>query len=85
MSLGVSPILSKTCNYRCVYCQLGRTTHFTNTRQEFFPCNAIFEELQASLHKIDKLDYITFVGEGDILDAAWFSEDRVVDLQVFLQ
>ncbi len=65
MSLGVSPIPSKTCNYRCVYCQLGRTTHFTNTRREFFPCNAIFEELQASLHKIDKLDYITFVGEGE--------------------
>lgn len=65
MSLGVSPIPDKTCNYRCVYCQLGRTTHFTNTRQEFFPHKTIFRELQASLHRIDKLDYITFVGEGE--------------------
>jgi wyosine [tRNA(Phe)-imidazoG37] synthetase (radical SAM superfamily) len=25
MSLGISPIPKKTCNYSCVYCQLGRT------------------------------------------------------------
>ena len=36
-SLGVSPIPERTCNYSCVYCQLGRTLRMTNTRQEFFP------------------------------------------------
>lgn len=34
-SLGVSPIPGKTCNYACIYCQLGRTDHMTNTRQPF--------------------------------------------------
>ena len=28
-SLGVDPIPFKTCNYNCVYCQLGRTTPLT--------------------------------------------------------
>ncbi|HAR77907.1 MAG TPA: radical SAM protein, partial [Anaerostipes hadrus] len=24
-SLGISPLPKKTCNYSCIYCQLGRT------------------------------------------------------------
>ena len=36
-SLGVDPIPAKTCNYNCVYCQLGRTTPLTNERKDFFP------------------------------------------------
>ena len=27
ISLGISPIPKKTCNYSCIYCQLGRTDH----------------------------------------------------------
>ncbi len=41
-SLGVSPIPEQTCNYTCTYCQLGRTTHMTNKRQNFFPCSILW-------------------------------------------
>ncbi|MHA1398318.1 MAG: radical SAM protein, partial [Candidatus Heimdallarchaeaceae archaeon] len=32
-SLGISPIPFKTCNFSCIYCQLGRTNNFTNERK----------------------------------------------------
>jgi wyosine [tRNA(Phe)-imidazoG37] synthetase (radical SAM superfamily) len=63
-SLGVSPIPQKTCNYSCVYCQIGRTTHFTNIREEFFPKEDILFEIADAVTKLD-FDYITFVGEGE--------------------
>ena len=43
-SLGIDPIPSKTCNYQCIYCQLGKTTHFTNDRKDFYPKEEIFED-----------------------------------------
>ncbi len=63
-SLGVSPIPQKTCNYSCVYCQIGRTTHFTNTREDFFPRNEILDEIKDAVEQLD-FDYVTFVGEGE--------------------
>ena len=65
-SLGIDPIPSKTCNYQCIYCQLGKTTHFTNDRKDFYPKEEIFEEMEKSiiLNK-GKFDYITFVGSGE--------------------
>jgi len=65
-SLGVSPIPSKTCNYSCVYCQLGRTDHLINTREDFFDPEEILNEIvQAAESNSDGIDYITFVGEGE--------------------
>jgi len=60
-SLGVDPIPFKTCNYNCVYCQLGRTTPLSNERREFFPLEDILAEVQTSLdkHKLGEIDYIT--------------------------
>jgi wyosine [tRNA(Phe)-imidazoG37] synthetase (radical SAM superfamily) len=57
-SLGVDPIPFKTCNYNCVYCQLGRTTPLSNERQEFFSPAAILAEVQAALdkHKPGEID-----------------------------
>ena len=68
-SLGVDPIPFKTCNYNCVYCQLGRTTPLSNERQEFFPPADILAEVQATLdkHKSGEIDYITIVGQGEPL------------------
>jgi wyosine [tRNA(Phe)-imidazoG37] synthetase (radical SAM superfamily) len=63
-SLGVSPIPAKTCNYSCVYCQIGRTTHFTNTRQDFFPPKKILREIEHATANLE-FDYLTFVGEGE--------------------
>ena len=68
-SLGVDPIPFKTCNYNCVYCQLGRTTPLTNERKEYIPCDDILAELRrvvAGLESSD-VDYITIVGEGEPL------------------
>nr|QNO54978.1 GTP 3',8-cyclase [Methanosarcinales archaeon ANME-1 ERB7] len=67
-SLGVNPIPFKTCNYSCVYCQLGRTTHMTNQRKDFFPPEELLNEIRRvieveSSHR--EIDFVTFVGEGE--------------------
>ena len=65
-SLGIDPIPSKTCNYQCIYCQLGKTTNFSNTRQNFYPKSEIIDEMKdAIIENEDKFDYITFVGSGE--------------------
>ena len=64
-SLGVSPIPKKTCNYSCVYCQLGRTDKMTAKRQEFFPLEKILEEFDSVDGVDEKCDVITIVGEGE--------------------
>jgi wyosine [tRNA(Phe)-imidazoG37] synthetase (radical SAM superfamily) len=65
-SLGVNPIPFKTCNYSCVYCQLGRTSPLINHRQRFFPPGEILEEIQHALKlHVGEIDHVTFVGEGE--------------------
>jgi wyosine [tRNA(Phe)-imidazoG37] synthetase (radical SAM superfamily) len=68
-SLGVDPIPFKTCNYNCVYCQLGRTHPLTNRRQDFYPPEMILAEVRAALaaHPPGAIDYVTFVGQGEPL------------------
>ncbi len=65
LSLGISPIPKKTCNYSCIYCQLGRTDHLTNTRQMFFPVEDIVRELDQFLKSPVAFDVVTIVGEGE--------------------
>jgi len=65
ISLGISPIPKKTCNYSCIYCQLGRTNSMTNLRQMFFDVKEILKELEEVIHKNVKFDVITIVGEGE--------------------
>lgn len=64
-SLGVSPVPEKTCNYTCVYCQLGRTAHMINERRLFYPVDAIIGELKNFLQSGIPFDVITVVGEGE--------------------
>lgn len=66
-SLGISPIPKKTCNYSCVYCQLGKTTEYTRERQMFFDVDHIIHELKEYLNTIDpsQYDIITIVGDGE--------------------
>lgn len=65
-SLGVSPIEGKTCNYSCVYCQLGRTNHMTNTRRMFYPVAEILKEFEEALvRNPNGFDIVTVVGEGE--------------------
>lgn len=65
VSLGISPIPKKTCNYSCIYCQLGRTDHMTNTRQMFFSVEDIMVEFEEVLREKIHFDVVTIVGEGE--------------------
>jgi wyosine [tRNA(Phe)-imidazoG37] synthetase (radical SAM superfamily) len=66
-SLGIDPIPLKTCNWNCVYCQLGRSRPMVNRREDYFPPEAILEEVKQALsaHKEGKIDWVTFVGSGE--------------------
>ncbi|HHY54686.1 MAG TPA: radical SAM protein [Chloroflexi bacterium] len=66
-SLGVDPIPAKTCNWNCIYCQLGRSTPMTNDRREYIPREAILAEIQTTLahHAAGEIDHISFVGSGE--------------------
>jgi wyosine [tRNA(Phe)-imidazoG37] synthetase (radical SAM superfamily) len=66
-SLGVDPIPLKTCNWNCVYCQLGRTMPVTHDLLEYFPREEILVEIRYALasHKPGDIDWITFVGSGE--------------------
>ncbi len=67
-SLGVNPIPLKTCNYSCVYCQLGRTTQMTNQRRDFFPPEEIINEIKRVMEVKGgrgEIDFVTFIGEGE--------------------
>ena len=64
-SLGIDPLSEKEkiCSFDCIYCQIGKTKHFTDQRKVFVPVASIIEELDdvSSL----TIDYITFSGKGE--------------------
>jgi len=66
-SLGIDPIPLKTCNWNCVYCQLGRTVPLTGERGNYAPAGQIVEEVHRALeaHRPGKVDWVTFVGSGE--------------------
>ncbi|MGQ9585205.1 MAG: radical SAM protein [Anaerolineae bacterium] len=68
-SLGVDPIPFKTCNYNCVYCQLGRTRPLTHERKDYFPRETILGQVREALetHEPGEIEYVTFVGQGEPL------------------
>jgi len=66
-SLGIDTIPLKTCNWNCVYCQLGRTIPLTNERKEYIPRADILAEVKQALaaHKPGEIDWVTYVGSGE--------------------
>lgn len=66
-SLGIDTIPSKTCNWNCVYCQLGRTVPLTNERREYLPRDEILDDVRQALstHRPQDIDWLTFVGSGE--------------------
>ncbi len=65
-SLGVNPLPRKTCNYSCVYCQLGRTPRLQTERKSFFQTGAVVEDVRKAVEKAGaEIDYITFMGDGE--------------------
>lgn len=88
-SLGIDPIPLKTCNWNCVYCQLGRTKPLTNSRIAYFPREEILDEVKVSLdtHQPGKIDWVTFVGSGEPIlhsDIGWLIEEvkKITELPV---
>lgn len=68
-SLGINNIPPKVCTYSCVYCQLGKTSENTTTRQFFYqPCD-ILKEVQRKVananNRNERIDYLTFVSDGE--------------------
>jgi len=68
-SLGIDPVPLKTCNWNCVYCQLGRTRPIINERKEYFPSEDIVDQVKEAIarHKSGEIDWITFVGSGETI------------------
>lgn len=66
-SLGIDPVPLKTCNWNCVYCQLGRSKPLVNERREYFPREEILAEVEQALasHAPGEIDWVTFVGSGE--------------------
>lgn len=53
----------KICNFNCIYCQLGKTSHYSMKRNLYVPTEEVIEELEGLA--VDNLDYITFSGRGE--------------------
>lgn len=66
-SLGIDPVPLKTCNWNCVYCQLGRTRPLRTERRINFPNLEIMAQLKVALdaHEPGEIDWVTFVGSGE--------------------
>lgn len=66
VSLGIDPLSTKgkTCNFDCIYCQLGKTAHFENERKIFVPVSRLLEEIGTVPSDL-KIDYLTFSGRGE--------------------
>jgi wyosine [tRNA(Phe)-imidazoG37] synthetase (radical SAM superfamily) len=65
-SLGVDLVPYKTCTFDCIYCDLGRTTHKTISRQSYVPPEEISGEWELTLSVLDKKpDFITLSGSGE--------------------
>ncbi|UCC48576.1 MAG: radical SAM protein [Gemmatimonadota bacterium] len=68
-SLGVDPVPLKTCNWNCIYCQLGRSRPLVNERRDYLPPDEIVSEVEQALraHGPEGIDWITFLGSGEPL------------------
>jgi len=59
----------KTCDFDCIYCQLGKTKDLTAARKEYIPIAEIIGEFRAWLENyaqsIGQLNYITLSGSGE--------------------
>lgn len=66
-SLGIDPVPLKTCNWNCVYCQLGRTRPFKTEQRYYFKNEEILSQVQEALdsHVPGEIDWVTFVGSGE--------------------
>ena len=65
--MGIDTIPLKTCNWNCVYCQLGRTRPVTNERRDYYPPGEIVAQVKQAIkqHTPGGIDWLTLVGSGE--------------------
>ena len=68
-SLGITLTPHKTCNFDCIYCQLGKTDKLASERKEYIRINDIVDELRMWLEANKEVargfDFITLSGSGE--------------------
>jgi wyosine [tRNA(Phe)-imidazoG37] synthetase (radical SAM superfamily) len=64
-SLGVDPVVPKTCTLDCVYCELGSTTNRTVCRRPYVGVEEILEDLGERLSHDLRIDFVTLSGSGE--------------------
>lgn len=64
-SLGIDLVPFKTCNFDCIFCEVGETTSITSERREYVPVQAVIEEFDRWLAGGGTADYVTFSGSGE--------------------
>ena len=68
-SLGISITPYKTCDFDCIYCQLGKTNNLAIERKEYIKVSEIIDELKVWLENEKELtqglEYITLSGSGE--------------------
>lgn len=64
-SLGVDLTPFKTCDYDCIFCQLGPTESTTVARKDYVPIDEVIEELRDWLENDGEADFVTLSGSGE--------------------
>ncbi len=64
-SLGVDLVPLKTCDYDCIYCQLGSTSRTTLERREYVPVDEVVRDVAERLEDAPRPDYVTLAGSGE--------------------
>ncbi len=64
-SLGVDILPMKTCNYDCIYCQIGSGYSTIFERKVYIPAALILQEIDKKLNSTQLPDYITLGGSGE--------------------
>jgi len=73
-SLGINNIPPKHCSYSCLYCQVGPTQATEMAPRTFYRPAQVFNEVSEQVARLrkqgEKIDYLTFVPDGEpTLDA----------------
>lgn len=67
LSLGIDLLPAKTCNFNCIYCEVGETTIFQDRRAEYVPTGEILAEIDAFLASDNSppIDIFTITASGE--------------------
>lgn len=76
-SLGVDLTPFKTCDYDCIFCQLGPSKQTTAERKEYVPIEDVLAELRDWLENDGQADVVTLSGSGEPTLHSYFG--RVLD------